>query len=81
MNKKKVKVYSTLGCSQCATVKEFFKDNNIEFEDIDVSQDEKLQDEIIKRSGFMGVPITEIDSKFIYGFDKKKLIEFLEIKK
>ncbi len=75
-----VKVYSTPMCPYCFTLKEFLKERNIEFEDIDISKDEKVKDEIIKRSGAIGAPIIEIDGEIVVGFDKEKIVKLLGIK-
>lgn len=55
--------------------------NNIQFEDIDVSKDEKQLQYMIKVSGQMGVPVIEIDDNIITGFDKQKIDELLKINK
>lgn len=75
----KVKVYSTLACPYCFTLKEFLKKNNIDFEDIDVSKDENALNEIVKKSGQMGVPVVEIDGKIVVGFDKEKISKLLNL--
>lgn len=74
-----VKIYSTPSCPYCYTLKEFLKEKNIEFEDIDISKDEKARDEIIKKSGAMGTPIVEIDGEIVVGFDKEKITKLLKI--
>ncbi len=68
-----VKVYSTPTCPYCTRVKQFLKDNNVEFENIDVSQDEEMLQEMIDKSGQMGVPVIEINGEYIIGFDKEKI--------
>jgi len=75
----KVRVFSTTTCPYCVTLKEYLKDNNIVFEDIDVSQNEKAADEMIQKSGQMGVPVIDIDGQFMVGFDKEKISELLKI--
>ena len=70
---KKVKVYSTPTCPYCKMIKEFLKENNIPFEDIDVSSDRAAADEMIAKSGQMGVPVIDIDGEIITGFDKTKI--------
>jgi len=75
-----VKVYSTPTCPYCVTLKEFLKKHNIEFEDIDVSQDKAALDEIVKKSGQMGVPVVDIDGQIVVGFDKEKIVKLLNIK-
>lgn len=76
----RISVFSTPSCPYCDTLKEFLKENNIKFEDIDVSQDEKLKEEIIRKSGQIGVPVVEINGEMIAGFDRKKICQLLNIK-
>ncbi len=59
---------------------EFLKEHNIEFEEIDVSKDEKARDEMIKKSGRLEAPIIEIDGQIVVGFDKEKICQLLNIK-
>ncbi|KPJ73502.1 glutaredoxin [Parcubacteria bacterium DG_74_1] len=73
-------VFTTSLCPYCVTLKQFLKENNIQFEEIDVSQDEKLKEEIIKKSGQMGVPVVEINGEMVAGFDKKRICQLLNIK-
>jgi glutaredoxin-like YruB-family protein len=75
-----VKVYSTNSCPYCITLKSFLKKHNIDFEDIDVSKDEKALEEMVKKTGQMGVPVVEIDGEIIIGFDKEKISKILKIK-
>jgi len=75
-----VKVFSTPFCVYCASLKQFLKEHNIEFEDIDVFKDQVAQEEMIRKSGQMGVPVIEIDGEIIVGFNKNKIVELLNIK-
>jgi len=74
-----VKVFSTSNCPYCFTLKEFLKEHNIEFEDIDVSQDKKALDEMVQKSGQMGVPVVDIDGQIVVGFDREKICKLLDI--
>ncbi len=76
----RVKVYSTQMCPYCSTLKQFLKEHNIEFEDIDPSQDKKALDEMVQKSGQMGVPVVDIDGEIVVGFDKEKICELLNIR-
>ncbi len=76
---KKVKIYTTPVCVYCITMKDFFEKNKIEFDEIDILEDQKEKEEIIKRSGLSTVPIIEIDGKFYTVADKKKIKEVLKI--
>jgi len=75
-----VKIFITPVCPYCVTLKHYLKEHNIEFEEIDVSRDEKLKDEIIEKTGQLGVPIIDIDGELIVGFDKEKISKLLGIK-
>ena len=75
-----VKVYTTLGCPYCFTLKEFLKEKGVDFEEIDVSKDEKAKEEMIKKSGKLEVPVIEIDGQIVVGFDKGKIVKLLKLK-
>ena len=76
---KNVKVYSTPTCPYCIKAKKFLKDNNIKFEDIDVSANPDKGKEMVEKSGQMGVPVIEIEGQMIVGFDQEALKKSLEI--
>lgn len=69
----KVKVYSTQTCPWCHKVKDFLKENKIEFEDIDVAENQEAAKEMTEKSGQMGVPVIDIDGEMIVGFDQEKI--------
>ena len=79
-NMAKVKIFSTPTCAYCVTLKEYLKKHNIDFEDIDVSQNKEALDEMIEKSNQMAVPVVDIDGKIIIGFDKEKISQLLKIK-
>jgi glutaredoxin-like YruB-family protein len=76
----KVKIYTTPVCPFCNLAKQYLKEKGIEFEEIDVSKDEKAAMEMIQKSGQMGVPVIEIDGKIVIGFDKEKIDKLLNLK-
>ena len=51
-------------------LKEFLNKNNIQFENIDVGVDRRAAQEMMDKSGQMGVPVIDIDGRIIVGFDK-----------
>ncbi|MDQ5882870.1 MAG: glutaredoxin 3 [Patescibacteria group bacterium] len=73
----KVTVYSTPACPWCHLAKEFLTEHQIPFEEVDVSQDEAKAQEMILKSGQMGVPVIEIDGQIVIGFNKPRLEELL----
>lgn len=74
---KEVKVYSTPGCPFCTKVKEFLKDNGIEFENIDLSVNQDKIQEMVQKSGQMGVPVVDIEGNIVVGFDREKISRLL----
>ena len=76
----RVRVFNSPSCPFCYVLKEFFKEHNVEFEEIDISKDEKARNEMIKKSGRLEAPIVEIDGQIVVGFDKEKIVKLLKIK-
>jgi len=76
----KVKLYSTSSCPYCVALEGFLEENKIEFEKIDVSQNEESMKMIVEKTGQMGVPVIDIDGELVVGFDRKKIVELLNIK-
>lgn len=76
----KVTIYTTPTCVYCKMTKSFFKENNVQYEEKDVSTDRAAADEMIKKSNQMSVPIIDIDGKILVGFDKEGLSRLLNIK-
>lgn len=76
-----VTIYSTPGCVYCKMAKEFFKENNIAYDDHDVLSDLAARKEMFDKSHQMGVPVIAIDGKIIVGFDKETIEEALGMKK
>ncbi len=75
-----VKVYSTPTCPYCDTLKEYLKEHKIEFQSLDVSQDNSALEEMVKNSKQMGVPVIDINGEIIIGFDKERINNLLGIK-
>lgn len=76
----KIRIFSTPSCPYCVTLKEFLKEHNFEFEDINVAENVEAREEMITKSGQMGVPVIEINGEIIIGFDRKKIVQLLNIK-
>jgi glutaredoxin len=60
--------------------KQFFAQNNVQYEEKNVAADVPARDEMVQKSGQMGVPVIEVDGKIIIGFDEPKLSEVLGIR-
>ena len=78
--KPKVTVFSTETCPYCVMVKEFLKEHNIKFKDINVAEDQKAAHEMMEKTGQSGVPVIDVNGTIIVGFDKDKLKKALSLK-
>ena len=74
-----IKVYSTPTCPFCKRAKEFLRQNNFAFEDLNVAESEGARTEMINKSGQMSVPVLDIDGEIIVGFEVEKIKKALKI--
>ena len=75
---KDVVIYSTPTCHFCQLAKDFFKENDIAYTEHDVASDMEKRQEMIEKTGQMGVPVIEIGDDIVIGFDEDKVKELLE---
>ncbi len=74
-----VTIYTTPTCVYCRAAKQFFKENNVGYTEKDVAQDMQAQDEMLRKTGQLAVPVIDIDGESVVGFDKERLSELLHI--
>ncbi len=74
-----VTIYSTPSCVYCKMAKEFFKKNDVQYQEKDVASDSAAREDMLNKSGQMGVPVIEVNGKIIIGFDQSRLREALGI--
>ena len=72
-----IKVYSTPTCPYCVMLKRYLAENGVQFEDLDVSVNREAAQEMIDRSGQLGVPVIDINGTIVVGFNKLKIEELL----
>lgn len=71
----KVVVYTTNYCPFCTGAKALLRSKHIDFEEIDITRDERLREEVTRLSGRRTVPQIFIDGKSIGGFDDIKELD------
>lgn len=74
-----VKIYTTPSCVYCKMAKGFFAKNSVQYEEKNVALDAVARDEMIKKSGQLGVPVIDVDGKIVIGFDQPLLKKYLEL--
>lgn len=73
---KKVILYSTATCPYCKMEKQYLSEKGIAFTIYDVGEDQAKAEEMIQKTGQMGVPVTVIsdgEEKVIIGFNPDEL--------
>jgi len=74
---KNVTIYSTPTCTYCRAAKEFFTENNVVYTEHNVAADMERRNEMIEKSGQMGVPVIFVDNDMVIGYNKSKLEQLL----
>jgi glutaredoxin len=59
--------------------KEYFDQNNVDYEEKDVAMDEAAREEMLSKSGQMGVPVIDVGGEIIVGFDQQRISQALGI--
>jgi glutaredoxin-like YruB-family protein len=75
-----VKIYTTPTCPYCKMAKDFMREKGVAFEEVNVLEDDKARQELIEKSGQLGVPVIDVDGKIMVGFHREKLAELLGVK-
>jgi glutaredoxin-like YruB-family protein len=68
-----VTLYTTPTCTYCTKAKQYFRENRITFREYNVAKDMRRADEMVKKSGQMGVPVIDIHGKIIVGFNQPEI--------
>ncbi len=71
-------LYTTPTCPYCKLVKDFLKDKGTTFTEVDVANDPEAANEMVKKSGQMGVPVLELDGQVIVGWNQAAINELLD---
>ena len=73
----RVIMFSTPTCTYCRKAKQYFRQKQVPFRDVDVSKDQVAARDMVRRSGQQGVPQIQIGSKVVVGFDRPKIDRLL----
>lgn len=74
---KEVKIYSTPTCHFCHMAKDFFNDNGVAYTEYNVAEDAEKRNEMMEKTGQMGVPVIDIGGEVVIGFNEGKIKELL----
>lgn len=76
----RVTVYTTPTCGFCLMLKRHLAQKGIRYVEKDVSKDVAAAQEMIKKSGQRGVPVTDINGRIVVGFNRGLINRLLGIK-
>lgn len=68
-----VSIYTTNSCPYCHMAKDYFGKKGISYTEYNVGTDPRRADEMVRKSGQMGVPVIDINGRIIVGFDKAEI--------
>lgn len=72
-----IKIYTTPTCGYCHQAKQFLDERGVRYTEYDVSRDRKAAEEMVSKTGQMGVPVIVVDGEVIVGFDRVRLEQLL----
>ncbi|MEJ2265006.1 MAG: glutaredoxin domain-containing protein [Anaerolineales bacterium] len=73
----RVILFTTPSCSYCRKAKQYLRQRQVRFKDVDVSRDAAAARDMVRRSRQQGVPVIDIGGKIIVGFDRPKIDKLL----
>ena len=76
---KKVRIYTTPSCVYCIAAKNYFKENDVKYEEYNVATDLEKRKEMVELTGQMGVPVIMVDNSIMVGFNKEQIKNLLEV--
>ncbi|MCL5738302.1 MAG: glutathione S-transferase N-terminal domain-containing protein [Bacteroidetes bacterium] len=76
----KVIIFTTPTCSFCRAAKQYFNEKKVRYTEVDVARDPRAAQDMMRRTGQMGVPVIMINNRSIVGFDKPKINQLLGIR-
>lgn len=77
MADRNVAVYSTPTCPYCRQAKDYLKDKGVNFTDYNVATDLDARNQMVQKSGQLGVPVIDVDGNIVVGFNRTRLEELL----
>ncbi len=73
-----VTIYTTPTCGYCKVAKEYFRSLRIPFTEYNVAVDNRKAEEMVRKTGQMGVPVIDVNGKVIVGFNRPEIDKALK---
>ncbi len=65
-----VTIYTTPSCSYCRVAKDYLRKKGVSFTEYNVAADPRRADEMVRKTGQMGVPVLDVNGRIILGFNE-----------
>ncbi len=72
-----VTVYTTTRCPYCVMLKNFLVQQNIPFKEVNVEENPEMMHQLVRTTGQMGVPQSQVNGKWVVGFDPNGIMTAL----
>lgn len=73
-----ITVYTTTRCPYCVMLKNFLTDQNLPFKEVNLDSKPEMMHQLVRTTGQMGVPQTEVNGKWVLGFDPNNIMQALK---
>ena len=73
-----ITAYITTRCPYCVMLKNFLSDQTIPFQEVNVESKPEMMQKLVRTTGQLGVPQTEVNGKWIVGFNPNSIITALK---
>ena len=68
-----VVLYTTPTCAYCRKTKDYLRQRKVRFTEHDLAKNKSKADEMVRKSGQMGVPVLYVNGKIIIGFNQPEI--------
>jgi glutaredoxin 3 len=75
---KNIIIYSTPTCHYCKLAKEYMNANGIKYTEYNVAADLQKRQEMVDKSGQLGVPVIDIDGQVMVGYEEGEFVAALK---
>ena len=74
-----VTVYTTNQCAYCVLLKNLLAEQEVPFKEVNVETNPEIVQQLIQKTGRMGVPQTEVNGRWVVGYDPNSIMQALNL--
>ena len=72
-----ITVYTSNHCRYCVMLKNFLSDQNISYQEVNVITNPAIMQQLVEKTGQLGVPQTEVNGQWVVGYDPNSIMSAL----